>query len=151
MSHKMKWVYDDGGCSKYFKGPAYDCVTRAISIATGKDYKEVLDMVNDYVRKEPLDERYIHNARNGVKKEITSKIMKDLGFTWVPKMIFGKGCTSKLREEDLPDGIIIAKLSKHICCIKNKVIHDVFDPSRDNGDGRGPQRCLYGYWVVKES
>ena len=145
MSHTMKWVYDDGGCSKYYKGPAYDCVTRAIAIATNRDYKEVLNLVNDYVRKEPLDERYVKNARNGVKKEITNKLLKDMGYKWVPTMKFGEGCKVHLRDDELPSGTIIVSLSKHICCVKDKVVYDVFDPSR-NGN-----RCVYGYWIIKES
>ena len=149
MNHTMKWVYDDGGASNYYKGPAYDCVTRAIAIATGRDYKEVLDIVNDYVRKEPLDERYVRNARNGVKKEITDKLLKDLGFKWVPTMKFGQGCKVHLRDDELPSGTIIVKLSKHLCCIKDKVIHDTFNPTRDNG--QGSTRCVYGYWIIKES
>ncbi|MBE6158426.1 MAG: hypothetical protein E7159_01215 [Firmicutes bacterium] len=149
MNHTMKWVYDDGGASNYYKGPAYDCVTRAIAIATGRDYKEVLDIVNDYVRKEPLDERYVRNARNGVKKEITDKLLKDLGFKWVPTMKFGQGCKVHLRDDELPSGTIIVKLSKHICCIKDKIIHDTFNPTRDTG--QGSKRCVYGYWIIKES
>ena len=36
----MKFIYDDGGRSKYFKAKGVsDCVTRAICNATGKDYK----------------------------------------------------------------------------------------------------------------
>jgi hypothetical protein len=33
----MKFIYSDGGRSKYFKGTAGDCVVRAICNATGKD------------------------------------------------------------------------------------------------------------------
>ena len=40
----MKFVYSDGGRSKYFKGKNVgDCVTRAICNATGLDYKKVYD------------------------------------------------------------------------------------------------------------
>lgn len=68
MNYKMKWVYDDGGASSYFSGPNYDCVVRSIAIATNRDYKEILDLVNDYIKREPLDEKYVRNARLGVTK-----------------------------------------------------------------------------------
>ena len=44
----MRWVYHDGGRSQYFKGTTGDCVTRAIAIATGIDYRKVYDLVNSY-------------------------------------------------------------------------------------------------------
>lgn len=57
----MKWVYSDGGCSKYFKGEAGYCVTRAICNVTCMDYKEVYNMVNEYIKREALDEKYVSN------------------------------------------------------------------------------------------
>lgn len=145
MNYKMKWVYDDGGASSYFSGPNYDCVVRSIAIATNRDYKEILDLVNDYIKREPLDEKYVRNARLGVTKEITSKILKDMGYKWIPTMKFAKGCKVHMRADELPGGTIIVSLSKHLSCIKDKVIYDVFDPSREG------TRCVYGYWVIKES
>ena len=76
----MRWVYDDGGRSNYYKGEAYDCVVRAIAIATGRDYKEIYDLVNQYIKREPLDELYVKNARNVVSKEVCSKLLKDMGY-----------------------------------------------------------------------
>ena len=43
----MKFIYNDGGRSKYFKGEAGDCVVRAICNATGKysfSLKDTLDV-----------------------------------------------------------------------------------------------------------
>ena len=37
------FIYNDGGRSKYFKGDADDCVTRAIAIALNTDYKLIYD------------------------------------------------------------------------------------------------------------
>lgn len=43
----VPWDEDDGGrAAAGFKGDTGDCVTRAISIATGRPYREVYDMVN---------------------------------------------------------------------------------------------------------
>ena len=51
----MEFVYSDGGRSKYFKANNVgDCVTRAICNATGKDYKEVYDALNDMAKRESV-------------------------------------------------------------------------------------------------
>ena len=72
----MKFNYNDGGRSKYFKGQAGDCVTRAIAIATRMDYKEVYNLVAKKVEAITGTK----SARNGVPKKLTKQIMKELGF-----------------------------------------------------------------------
>lgn len=131
----MEYKYNDGGRSKYFKGQAGDCVTRAIAIATGLDYKEVYDIIKDLLQ---------HTPRNGLKKNETRDIMHYFGFTWVPLMRIGGGCQYHLTANELPKGTIIAKVTGHVTCIINGVINDTFDPSRDG------RRCVYGYWYIEE-
>lgn len=134
----MKWIYDDGGRSHYFKGTAGDCVTRAIAIGTGKDYKEIYDLVNSYSKNDESDS----SARTGVKPDLVYKIMSDLGWQWVPTMYFGKGCKVHLKEDELPkDKIMILRLSKHLTTVINGVIHDTYDCSRNS------TRCVYGYFI----
>ena len=134
----MKWIYDDGGRSKYYKGHTGDCVCRAIAIGTGMDYKEVYDLINTYSKKEESDS----SARTGVASDITYQILTDLGWTWKPTMYFGQGCKTHLREDELPKNkTIIARLSKHLTCIVDSIIHDTYDPSRDG------KRCVYGYFI----
>ena len=128
----MEFVYDDGGRSKYFKGETRDCVVRAIAIATGKDYKEVYDYIYKYTGKSP---------RTGVSKKNTRKILKHYGFEWVPTMLVGQGCKVHLCKEELPRGTIIVSVSKHIVCVKDGVVYDTRDCSR-NG-----RRCVYGYFT----
>lgn len=141
----MKWVYNDGGRSNYYRDDACDCVVRAIAIATNRDYKEIYDLVNEYIKKEPLDEKYVSNARSGVSRRISNKLLFDLGYKWIPTMKFGKGCTTHLKEDELPKkGTLIVSVSKHLTCVKDGVIYDTYDPSR-NGT-----RCVYGYFI-KES
>lgn len=129
----MKFEYNDGGREKYFKGKGVgDCVTRAITIATNFDYKEVYDKIKSIVGYSP---------RNGIKKSDTKKVMKEFGFDWVSYMGIGTGCTNHLRDGEVPnDKTIICKVSGHIVCIKNGIINDTFDCSRDGN------RCVYGYW-----
>jgi hypothetical protein len=56
-------------------------------------------------------------------------------------MGIGTGCQVHLREDELPKGNIIVNLSKHLSCVKDGVLHDTYDCTR-NGN-----RCVYGYWV----
>lgn len=130
----MKYNYNDGGRSKYFKGQVGDCVCRAVAIATGKDYKEVYKEISKLIGYTP---------RNSVKKKDTKKIMEHYGFTWVSCMGIGTGCTTHLRESELPKGTIICQVTGHVTTVIDGVINDNHDPSR-NGS-----RCVYGYWEVK--
>lgn len=141
----MKWIYNDGGRSKYFKGYANDCVCRSIAIANKMDYKEVYDLITDYIRKEPLDDLYVTNARAGVSKDLSRKILEDLGWVYTPTMKFGSGCTIHLKKEELPNGTLIVQVSKHLTTVIDGIIYDTYDPSRNE------TRCVYGIWTKKQT
>ena len=140
----MKFFYNDGGRSKYYKSEKVgDCVCRAIAIANEMDYKEVYDLINEYAKKERINKKSgsRSSSRNGVAKTTTRKILNDLGWKWIPTMSIGSGCKVHLKEEELPKGTIILALSKHLTCVKDGVIHDTYDCSRDGN------RCVYGYYI----
>lgn len=127
----LGYVYDDGGRSKYFKAVNVgDCVVRAISIASGYDYK----VVYDYARSIGAD------ARNGIYPKDIKKIAAHFGGVWTPTMTIGSGCKVHLRADELPTGRLVCSLSKHETAVIDGVIHDIYDPSR-NGS-----RCVYGYF-----
>ena len=129
----MKYVYDDGGRSKYFQASNVgDCAVRAIAIATGKDY---LDVYNDLKK--------LNNGkscRNGTPKKVDKLYLKKLGWEWTPTMKIGSGCQTHLDDNELPMGTLIVQVSKHLVCVKDGVIYDTHDCSR------GGTRCVYGYW-----
>jgi hypothetical protein len=134
------YVFDDGGrAAAGFKGSAGDCVTRAISIATGTPYSCVYAELFGRARR-AHKHKGSASPRNGVAKDVTKKYLADLGWTWVPTMRIGEGCTVHLKADELPAGRIIAQVSKHLVAVIDGVIHDTFDPSR------GGTRCVYGYW-----
>lgn len=142
----MKFIYNDGGRSKYFKAKGVgDCVVRAICNATGKDYKEVYDAINDISKSEHTGRRKrgVSNARNGVYKNTYKKYIEDvLGWRWISCSGIGKGITKHLNENDMPSkGTYIVRVSSHLTCVKDGVLIDTFDCTR-NG-----QRGVYGYWV----
>ena len=140
----MRFIYNDGGRSNYFKGKAGDCVTRAIANATGLDYKVIYDAINDLAKTERTSKRKrgTSSARNGVYKNTIKKYLeKVLGWTWHPTMQIGQGCKVHLAADELPAGTLIVSLSKHLTCVKDGVIYDTYDCSRNEN------RCVYGYWT----
>ena len=140
----MKFVYDDGGRSKYFKAEKVgDCVVRSICNASGLDYLEVYKGINEIAKTERIGKRKrsVSNARDGVFKGTYRKyIERVLGWTWHPCMTIGSGCTTHLNENELPDGTLIVCVSKHNTCVKDGVLYDTYDCSR------GGKRCVYGYF-----
>ena len=138
----MECIYNDGDRSKYFKGSAGDCVTRALAIATGKDYLEVYKRINELAKAEKTGKRKrgVSNARKGVYTTTINKYLAELGWTWYPCMNIGSGCTTHLNPQELPNGTIICKLSRHLTCVKDGIIYDTYNCSRNEN------RCVYGYW-----
>lgn len=156
----MQFVYSDGGRSKYFKATSVgDCVTRAICNATGKDYKEVYDRLNEMAKRESLKHHRRNqrsNSRNGVFKETWKRYLKEIG--WVHHKTCELGSKAdKIRfvENALPNGTLIVQLSKHLTCLKDQVIYDTYDCSKkqyydwESGDLlTNDERCVYGYWTA---
>lgn len=148
----LKFVYNDGGrAAAGFKGQTEDCVTRAIAIATGRPYREVYHTVNDVIRlkKKNLRKPCTSSARTGVIPLLLTHIMKHFGFehTNVTK-ITGTDIKHISRENYkagvFPEGVIIARLKRHVCVIKDGVVHDTFNPAEHG------KTVLYGYWVMKK-
>lgn len=134
---KLDFNYNDGGRSLYFDAAKVsDCVVRAISIATDTDYKEVYDKSAKFLGYTP---------RNGVARRDTKKLMAYFGFSWVPLMTIGSGCTAHLAVGEIPmSGRIVCSVSKHITAVIDGVLNDTYDCSR------GGSRCVYGYWFIKK-
>jgi len=135
--------YNDGGRTEAgFKGTTGDCGVRAIAIVTELPYKEVYNLVNNYAKLEKTGKRKkrISNARTGLYRKTLDQIMFNLGWEWKATMEIGKGCATHLRADELPEGRILARVSKHYTTIINGVINDIFDPSRQG------ERCVYGYY-----
>jgi len=151
----QKFIEDDGGREAAgFKGKTGDCVTRAIAIATGKPYKEVYDALNEISKKSGNWNSYklvktnygnsykkTSSSRTGHLRKIYEKYLISLGWKWIPTMQIGQGCKVHLRNDELPKGTIIIKVSKHLTTMIDGVIHDTYDCSRQ-GD-----RCVYGYFI----
>lgn len=172
----MKFIFNDGGRAKAgFKGNAGDCVVRAIAIATEQPYEQVyraMAEINAAHRGRASCARK-RSARNGVvvKSAAFKRYMDSIGWTFVPLMRIGSGCTVHLEDGELPMGRLIVSVSRHYCAVVDGVINDTHDPSAERGatiyppgypqdkipkgarwleNGNGwayePKRCVYGYW-----
>ena len=141
----MRFKYSDGGRSNYFRAENVgDCVVRAICNATGLDYKIVYDDLKALAKTERITKHHKtkSSVRDGVSKQTAKKYIESLGWTWIPIMKIGSGCTMHLSNKDFPtDGIYIVSVSGHLTCVKDGVIYDTYDCSRAG------TRCVYGYWV----
>lgn len=132
------WVFDDGGRKAAgYKGEADDCVTRAIAIATGMNYR---DVYNELARRQQA-KTGTRSARNGIVKDVWKKYLTELGWTWKPTMAIGSGTTTHLKRDELPTGTVICSVSRHMVTVVDGIIHDTHDPSRSG------TRAVYGYWV----
>lgn len=156
----MKWVYDDGGRSKYFDAQNVgDCVCRAITIATGKDYLEVY---NELKKRAKLETTRVINkyrghkrstVRDGVAHETYQPYLRDLGWTKHSTCLPGKGVMCHLTAEELPKGTLIVQISKHLVCVKDGVVYDTYNSSeKEYYDDLGnltlnDRRAVYGYWT----
>lgn len=146
---------NDGGREKAgFKGGVGDCVVRSIAIAAKLPYLQVyedLRSANQHYAELKNDRlaRRLNNKgsspRNGNHRNVFHDYILGLGFEWVPTMKVGAGCRVHLRPNELPDGTLIVKVSKHLTAIVDGVIQDTHDPSR------GGNRCVYGYYIKKQA
>lgn len=147
----MDFLENDGGRHEAgYIGSTGDCVTRSICIASDLPYQKVYDDLYKLTREWRLNSnsKYAQIAkprndspRTGVNKKVYDPYIKSLGFKWVSTMSIGSGCTVHLRKNELPNGKLIVRVSKHITSVINGVINDTYDCSRDG------TRCVYGYYI----
>jgi len=137
----VEFAYDDGGRrAAGFRGATGDCVTRAIAIATTRDYREIYDSLNGAVRARGAT----GSARTGLFRDVYQPWLESIGWHWVATMRIGQGCRVHLRADELPTGRIIARLSGHMCAVIDGTVRDIHDPRR------GGTRCVYGYFTEGE-
>lgn len=149
----LPWQYHDGGrAAAGFRGDTGDCVPRAIAIATGMDYRRVYDDMaantKTWLATSRARRRYNRTGRlrsssprSGVFRDVYHPYITGvLGWRWTPTMSIGAGTTVHLAVGELPNGPLIAKVSRHLCAVIDGVVYDTYDPTRDG------TRCVYGYY-----
>ena len=148
----MNFKFNDGGREKSgYKGFAGDCVTRAITIVTGKTYSEVYDRMFIEIKKFAATKRSAAakraargggragtTPRNGISKKVYHKyLIEEIGMLWIPTMLVGQGCKVHLMENELPSGKLIVQIARHLTTVIDGVINDTWDCSG---------KCVYGYY-----
>jgi hypothetical protein len=149
----LGFQFNDGGRDAAgFKGGAGDCVVRAIAIAAQLPYMKVYedlraanaayaDQRNDKLARR-LNAKGT-SPRDGNHRKVFHDYIVGHGFEWVPTMKVGGGCRVHLRADELPSGVLIVKVSRHLTAIVDGVIQDTHNPSRSG------TRCVYGYYIQR--
>jgi len=147
----IHYIKNDGGRkASGFEGKAGDCAARAIAIVTEQPYHRVyaqLAWINFIMPKtRGRTSAGIHSASNGIhiNSILFKRYMIDQNLIWTPVMNIGTGCRIHLKDNELPMGRLVVRVSKHLTAVINGVIHDTHDPSR-NGT-----RCVYGFWKLEK-
>jgi len=143
-------INDGGRVAAGYRGVAGDCVVRSIAIATNFSYKKIyheLYQANEDFRIKSRTKlakslkKKNDSPRTGTHRVVLKKYLKKLGWNWTPTMFIGQGCKVHLKKDELPGGTLLVSCSKHITVVKDGVLHDIYDCTR-NGT-----RCVYGYWT----
>lgn len=131
---EFKW--DDGGRSTCgFVGLTGDCVTRAISIATGIAYRDVYQTLKD---------RYGSSPRNGVPRSVYAPFLDEL--KWQVNSTAGPSIP--VEAFDFQSGIHIVLVQdaygrkSHLCTVVDGVLHDTWDPRDDENSF-----FVFQYWT----
>lgn len=113
-----------------------DCVKRAITKASGRDYKEIALCLNRYKKVTGAPKfnskenavRYIEKEMQGIRMTFPVKAGQ-------PRMNGERFC------KRYPKGTYILQMPKHVVCVKDGIIYDTWDCSL---------KCVYGAWKIPE-
>lgn len=121
----MKFQKSFGGREKYKsmkfkKDITSDCVARAVSIALGQDYKTT------FVELAMLSAKLLEVPNS---KRCYEVYLKEKGWKVHKPMRNGNNKLSKVSQFPT-SGTFLVSISRHLTCIKDGVIYDVWDTSR---------------------
>lgn len=103
-----------------------DCVCRAITKATGANYYDVMDM---------LEENSQNNGCDCLNVECYSKMLDDIGY----ESKDGNGKSVEDIVDEHKDKTLLLRLDGHLTCSVNGDIYDLWDTSR---------KQVEKYWIV---
>ena len=128
----MKYIYNEGGHREDATG---DCATRAISIATGVPYEDVLKLIQLHAQwelHEPKSDGLTHTKLSAV-----TWIMRRLGWTFVDS----RKEPLELSDENWNDGFdYVLWMPWHFTAVKDGAVQDMFMPTGN----------VKGYWYKDE-
>ena len=135
MTNELKFEHNDGGRKAAgYKGDTGDCVTRAITIATGGDYetvrRELMGATADFratSRSRAAKGKKTNSVRNGTLKKVYRPYLERTGWTRVSLQKFGDSKRHYMTTDDLPMGTVIVEMRKHLVTIIDHVVQDTWD------------------------
>jgi hypothetical protein len=135
----LKFEHDNGG--KTTKGRSGNCGPRAVAIATGRPYKEVLKELNEYqIRSTGGMER---SCNSGTALQTIHQYMSNVrGWTLFTEKDAGK----TLYFTDVPnDRMVLVVTSNHYCAVDHGTIRDLWDCQKSRRTKNGSRKIL-GYY-----
>lgn len=111
-----------------------DCVKRALTLATNKDYKTVSLELN---RLKKVTGAKKFNDNNNWKEYVKLQGWEKLSF---PAIAGQPRMNGHRFVENYPKGTYLLRMSKHLVTVKDGIIYDTWD-CRD--------KCVYNAWIVK--
>ena len=136
----LEYIEDDGGRSAAgFKGRTGDCLTRAISIATGESYRKVYDAVGEQMKKHGYARSGNAYAQSGKAaaavrakgrsrrpRTIQDDVLRLFGFAKVDAKKPNGTCYT-YEQAHRRYGTCIVTTTKHYATLKNGALRDTFD------------------------
>lgn len=112
-----------------------DCVKRALTLATNKDYLEVQRELNK-IKKITKSQKFNDNKnyKYYIEKVLGYKKLSFPAKVGIPRMNGERFC------ETYPKGKYILRMAGHLSCSIDGVINDTWDCS---------EKCVYNAWEVK--
>lgn len=97
-------------------GETNDCAVKAVALATGRPYREVLRKMRAYGRR----------PRRGTPMRITKRVLEDYGYTMVLQTErFPQARTPITVARTMPKrGVYLVRTSRHIFCYRAGKVHD---------------------------
>ena len=112
-----------------------DCVKRAITIATGKDYKEISRELNRFKKLHNADSfnDWRRNVEPYLKERLNAVKMSFPAVKGNPRMNGTRFC------EEYPNGTYILQMANHVVCCKDGILYDTWDCS---------EKCVYTAYKI---
>lgn len=112
-----------------------DCVKRALTIATGKDYREISLQLNRFKK--------VHHADsfNDWRRNVEPFIREILGGRKISFPAIKGECRMNGERfcEEYDDGTYILQMANHVVCCKDGVLYDTWDCS---------EKCVYTAYKI---
>lgn len=135
----MRFIYDDGGHDTYAPHATGDCAIRAISVVTGKDYRDVKSDVLETAKYEKGRSKR-SDGETYTRLATVRSVMSWYGW----KFVDSRKKPLAFTEENWGDRTYMLWVPWHFTAVIDGAIHDTFDSSKQETE------IVKGYWYKRE-